>query len=357
MAKKIVLVGHDVAPTRAFQHLMQATTRQDFEIESFLADGGEKGEIDIVLMRRAIRAADFVLIGMSSPQENASAEIAAAQEARKSAVPYGLYSDTFGAFNREWFWPCRENAAMLFLPVGGGEVDEARRLFTNANIVVTGNPLWEEYSEPQDTDASRALISASHDDFVILCPGDKSAINTIMLWGAVMEAGYTLSTNIPVVIVLAAHPGDKTPPEIYAPFFNLGTAMDVRVVKTPRGAKADDLVAGANVIVHRNTSVGIHALYKRKPVVDFYGPLAQEFLRRATGKTQSYFYGTGAVFDLYIAREEWADFGSLASILRQIHKQEGLNLVDRAALENLLPTLKIGEAANNMKKALEKFLA
>jgi hypothetical protein len=344
-------VANDVAPSEAFNRLNKVLPGT-----IFLNFGG-KVPLDVEIARKDIEDAHFALFGMSNPEKNAAVEVAAAHIARDAGVPYGFYSDTFGAFGREWFKDLRNGASLVFVIVPG-DVEAARDLYPNANVVCTGNPLWEDYFLPADSMKARDLMGAGENDFILLVSGEKGAANNIMLWGPAIEAAAEIATpHMPIRVVIAPHPGDNTDPEIYSPLLEQASDLGVTVWVKPREIKSDSLVPrlldGGGVIVQRgNASLGIHGICRRLPVIDYYTPLAQMRLKRGSGNENGYFKGTRAVAEVYLYDDQ-SEHGTLAEALYRVMIESGEEMEVRAAAqEAAIPTLEPGAAIAKMKAAI-----
>lgn len=352
---KIVYVANDVAPSEAFRRLNEVLPATTF------LNRGQKDPLDQNAAIEAVKGADFVLLGMSNPATNAAVEIAVAEAARSAGIPFGFYSDIFGAFNRKWFEHLRLDADLVFVIAPGRDVERAQKVFPNAKVVCSYNPLWEDYFVPADPAEARALIAATDEEFIILTPGEKHAVNNIMLWGATIEAAAEVaSSSTPVRVIVGPHPGDtKTPPEIYAPLVELGNELGFKVMMTPQGVKNDQIVPGLTnrgAIVQRgNSSLGIHGICRRVPVIDYYGPLSQRLHSRGSGDAHGYFYKTGAVIDLY-SSEDALNEETLGGELYHIKELGGTSDEMHKAQEAAIPELKPGAAVANMKQAIEEIV-
>ncbi|MBM3272759.1 hypothetical protein FJY94_05850 [Candidatus Kaiserbacteria bacterium] len=234
-----------------------------------------------------------VVIGMSAPAERAKGEIETARTCAQLGIPFGFFADAHFAWRRDHFAPFRDSASFVFV-ASKLEVQEAARLFWHTLVVATGNPLWERYFEPGDVAHAHALIGARESDFVILAPGTKNLAVNVGVWRDCTAAAYharcsDLKGQRTFLVVLAKHPGDRTPGEVYRPLIGLGNSMGrnhMRLILTgdesPRIA-ADDILPRANVVVN-GTALRVHALAQRKPVIDYYGPVEQQWLEDDIGQ-------------------------------------------------------------------------
>ena len=341
---RVALVGFDMAPSKAFAELANV-----LELPVVLLAHAKKENVpsddDI---RDLVRQADFVLCGISQPAQNAHMELIAVEEARHRQIPFGFYSDAKGAWGRDTIAKFRDDASLILTVLGGTEVVDTEVMFPNAQVVCTGNPLWEQYFVPADREKSRALCEASPDEFVVLSPGTEEPVITIQLWAAVIEAAVMMGDGRDKVVILTQHPGDQTPPEMYKLLVDYAPALDVRLVG-PMKASSDDYVPGVDAVVaNMNSSVAVHAISRRIGTVDFYGPLAQERLKRGGAGIYGQHYNTGAVFDIYNASPT-----VLASVLDMLVENPLMLEQDQ---ETVHPPLQAGEAVQNMRRAIERVL-
>lgn len=333
MNNRILLVGHDVAPTRAFGLLANHLHHSGVSVETIVCGGGKILPPSTEELEQIVTRADIVLIGISFPAENADIEIATGRLAMELGKPFGFYADTFGAWNREWFREFRLYASFLFV-INKDEAERARNVFPNASITATGNVLWSDYFNPADRAAVRAEIGANDGEFVILAPGCKEAVINIGLWTSVIEAARGTSWKV----LLTKHPGDKTPDDIYAPLLHYAKGMEVSAQWAEK--KADDIVPGVDAVVDLCGSVGIHAIARRIPVIDFFGELSKQWLFEATGSRKSFRAIAGA--------STWVENGSAATLRSAFTRGRTLH----EAQEKFLPEAKKGEALKRMAQAL-----
>ncbi len=320
----IFLVSNDKAPTDAFLKLSPHLIDHGHKVSHAVFGGAGGGEW-----------ADIALIGMSTPEKNAEIEIAAARECIRLGKPFGFYADAHGAWTRPHFAEFREKASFVFVVA---DEPGTMKMWPNARIIKTGNPLWAQYFKPVDRKAAREAMSAFDQDFVILCPGTKNRTHNLLVWNAVIQAAKGIHT---AQVVLSPHPGDKTDPMIYQDLAQLA-AQDAVCVDIPRN-KTDELVPGADVVIN-GTSVRVHAIARGIPVIDYYEPLSQTWLENDTGKSRSYFADSGAVLGLYGKQASWPALASLFDKVARDPKllqkgQEGI--VENVSQHEMLERMRI----------------
>jgi hypothetical protein len=305
------LVGHDKAPTSAFRLLSAHIEASGHACRSHLLDAGTASAPNEGLAE-LVATCDSLLIGMSTPAKNAAAEISAAETCIAARKPFGFYADTHGAWTRPHFEHLRSRTEFL-LVVNSDEADRARTLFPRARINVTGNPLWGAFFEPADRNASRKIVGALESEHIVLAPGTKNPMHNTIVWSAVVQAASRLENH---AVVLAKHFGDNTPDDVYRWYVHFGSKLNTRVVLTSH--PPDDLVPGADRVVN-GTSVRVHAIARRIPVIDYYEPLSQEWLDDDTGSRFSYFRDSGAVLGVY--GSHWVE---LLQALRRLRSNPNL---------------------------------
>lgn len=336
-------MAHDAGPSNVFAKLAGV-----FEGSTVLvANGGKTAVSDDVLEER-IATASFLMLGMSFPEKNAELEIRAGKMALHHGVPFGFFSDAPGAFKRPSFEELRKSASLVCL---SADDRDAHKYFPKCSpmtkIVCTGSPAWEDYFLPADRFEARALMGAHDGETVILSPGIRDPIINIQMWSACLEATAIIQEDsaLKFALVLTKHPGDTTPVEAYTALEEHGRILGIRVLFPSH--KSDLLVPGADAVVHnQNSSVGLHAMCRRIPVVDFYGRIAMARLKNQAGSDRGQFFGTDAVGEVYNASPDTLAGALESAMLYNRSSQE-------ARQEKLLPKLQQGEAGAKIKAAIE----
>jgi hypothetical protein len=307
MATKLLVVGHDAAPSRALRKLVNHAFDNGYSTDFVLLEAGTISAPSEHSLEVKVKNADVVVIGMSTPEENAAIEIAAAHLCMRHGKPFGFYADTHGAYTRKHFKQFAQYAHLVFV-VSDDDVGWAEKHFPNANIVITGNPLWADYFKPASREEARALMQALPNEYVVLAPGTKNATHNKTVWSATIKAAGMLKNRF---VVCARHPGDKTSNDEYDYLVQLGNEHGVRV--SFFSGSTDRCVPGADLVIN-GTSVRIHALARLIPVIDYFERSSQDWLEKDTGSRTGYFYGSRAVIDVY--DETWEDLAGAMNILQ-----------------------------------------
>lgn len=278
---KVVLVARDIAPSNAFKMVVAEFLGNSWlpSHTSVLVKGAElfvgsgkplKATEDEIAA--AVKSADVVLVGISSSAELAKEELVACKVAKEASVPYGLYADTFGcAVNRNWFDHVRAEASFVFV-LNGKEAEEARKVFSKAKVVASGNPTWDDFFYPKLTrEESRAKLGIKDDEVFVLCPGGKSLAINIQHWGFVIEALDFMNGSEYAPrkwnVIFSRHPGDQSAPDAYAELVKFSD-IQAKVV-APDEMKTSDMIPGMDVMVSCCSTVEIEAVCQRKPVISY----------------------------------------------------------------------------------------
>lgn len=277
---KVALVAQDIAPSLAFEMLTAELTSRGHEAK-LLVGKGKVFPVTLDEVRKVVREADIVVVGMSSSAKLAGPEIAACEEAvsQKQKIPLGFYGDTYHCHERAradcWFGPYRRHAD-FFLAINQSEADSARNVLVKPTLisVATGNPTWEDYFFPKYTRAEvRSKYHIADDEILVLAPGGKSPVVNILLNGLLVEAmtGWDRKSKI----FIAYHPGDRTPyavdPDKENSLLNIYSDLKVfspvPVEFLPNDVKTSDVLPGADIVVEWGSSLAIEAAHQRIPVI------------------------------------------------------------------------------------------
>ncbi|MEK7646882.1 MAG: hypothetical protein AAB378_00730 [Patescibacteria group bacterium] len=288
MPKKIVLVTRDAAPSRCFKRLEPVLRERGFDVVLFIGDGKPLAEtMDEIGF--AASHASVVVLGMSSSAELARPEIAAGEAAKRAGVPYGFYGDVSRCWGRArsgaWFEGLASGAAFYF-GVTQEDTDTAREVFPSAKLIGTGNPLREEMAFPHFTrEEVRAKLNIAPEEKLVLVPGGKFAAGNLSMWAMIMDSLASLTNyDLRFQLVLAIHPGDRTPYALDAASKKEMVLYDELLSCSPIPARiinkdiltASDIVSGADIVVEWGSSIGIEGAYQNVPVIS----LGLEILRR-----------------------------------------------------------------------------
>lgn len=269
MSRNVVLVARDAAPSRAFIKLEPVLRQSGFNVNLFVGDGKPFTETDEEIVS-AVSGAKVVVLGMSSSQELASPEILAGNKASICGVPYGFYGDVRRCWARArvgaWFEQIAPNVAFYF-GVTQADADAAQEVFPKAQLFGTGNPLREEMAFPRLTrEEVRASLGVAPHEKLVLAPGNKFAGGNMASWAIVLEAlSLVAAKGQYFQLVLAMHPGDRTPYALYEELIAF-SPVPARIVSR-EVFTTSDMVAGADIIVEFGSSIGIEGAYQNVPVV------------------------------------------------------------------------------------------
>lgn len=377
MATKIVMVGHDAAPSAAFKKVadmlesnigMERATdwrmRQDTYYDAFLG-GGEPIKASIAEIERAVVSSNVLLCGMSSSPKLVEEELAAIRVAFKAGVPVVLYADTHGAVKRSWFEEVR-GMANAILVVSHKEAEDARVLFPDAEPVLSGNPSVEEAFFPKTTKVwVRERLGVRDDEKVILIPGYKFPAITMPTVLATVDAVDMIpETNFYLVVSL--HPGDdawKANNAIYDDllgyFLHYKEVTDlanlrVRVTCSRHPDEENriatsDILPGADTLVSTMSTEEQKAACQRIPVVEYLTAVALDRMEKNFGTRDWEPCQQG------IAEEVFADHRRLAGAIKSLLSSEGQEKM-RAAQELHYPAIsEPGHALKVMAETVHKY--
>lgn len=277
---KLTMVARDLAPSRAFGLIEKELAARGVEIASYLGCGKPlSGTLEQI--REDVKGSSLVLLGFSSSPELSKEEIFAAQEAVSAGAPYGFYSDIYGAANRPWFEPLREKTRFVFM-MSQKDADQARLIFPNADIVVSGNPILENaFFPPHSYGQMRSSLGIAKDELLIVCPGGKNMIANILHFGGVVEAVARFEDRRRWKIFFLLHPGDPQKPDDYADL-EIVEGVAARIVPASEIAAIDAIVA-CDIMVSCFSTAGIEAACQRKPVIDYVSKVNLARLKKQTG--------------------------------------------------------------------------
>ena len=264
----VFLIARDMGPSQALGLLDIELRKKGHQTNVFLGYGKPFSfNVDQDWVINKALEADIVLSGMSSSQKLAIEEmvIAKAMIERGRAGRFGFFADTFNAWARLWLEPFREITRFLFT-ISQEEVIQAEKLFDRTEVVSSGNPAWENffYLEVAREQARGKLMMGS-DDVFILCPGSKSPAINGFVFLSVIEAVKSMDLKNfgrQCKIMLALHPGDYAPIEMYAEIAEFSDGI-ARILPTP----TSQVVAGADIIIGPDSTIGIQAAHLRIPVI------------------------------------------------------------------------------------------
>lgn len=271
----VVLVAREAS--RVFLQLEEALRKQDINVSAYL---GNERSSSIAEIQNSVRDASVVCIGTSFPESQK--EIAAAEMAMYNKIPFGFYAHEHNALNRIWLKRYQKSARFLFI-INKMEAEKVRSEFPNTEIIVSGNPEWEEFCFPKFTrDEVREKLDVAEEEMFVLSPGTKSVVETCLLWGGIVEALHSSVLKYPKEwkVFLSPYHEDTIPDKI---FDKLGIYNDlvkfsrqpVKVEIIPEDVmSACDMISGCDLLIESGSTLGIRAAHLRKPIIDFFSEVA-----------------------------------------------------------------------------------
>lgn len=342
MNKKAVLVGRDAAPSSCFKRLEPILKERGFDVNLIIGEGKPIAKTAEEIALAASRAS-VVILGMSSSFELAQPEIVAGNAARNAGVPYGFYGDVLRCWARArkgaWLEELASGATFYF-GVTQADADAARGVFPKAQLIGTGNPLREEMAFPRFTrEEIRTKLNVTLEEKLVLAPGGKFAAGNMASWVVVMDALSLLARDGKVFqLVLATHPGDRTPHAIDAATQKEMKLYEELVSFSPVPARivgkdvltTSDMVPGADIIVEFGSSIGIEGAYQNIPVVSLGFDILFCRLEQMSGTRTLEVVGDG------LSELVMADASKLAETIQNLLRPEGFARM-RARQQELCP--------------------
>ncbi len=280
----VTLVARDVAPSQILEKVRaELQAREGHEVRAVLAHGKPLDDFSVESIQAMVLTSGFVLTGMSSSEKLSKEEIVAVQTAMDNDIPYGFVNDIFDCYKRPWFALFREKASKLFV-VAADEVVEAKQMFPNTDVVVSGNPCWEDYFDPTMPKGEiRKLLGIPDEHKVVLAVGGKDPIGNMVYGDTIRAAGRLAGYFDPAyTVVLAPHPGDPVKAENYECFAEFSKYPLVKVAK-PGVIPTRDLIAASDVLVVLASNLGIEAACQRKPVIHYFHELYKNKVQNSGG--------------------------------------------------------------------------
>lgn len=342
--KKIVLVGQMVASSNGFRPLEAELKKQGCDVRAYLPAGKPLHDVAEEIFENAGNA-DLVLTGMSSEGHLVQEELKALELVIARGIPCGLYADTFGVHRRKWFEHLREKITFLFV-TNEEEAKDAKTIYPNADIIVSGNPSREGYFSPAWTyEQSRAILGIKPDVKIVLCPQGKDLeVNKGHISG-VLQVIDLLPEKNKFKVLISLHPGDLNPLDGYSEFVKSGVAGITKKV-IPSSA----LVPPCDIVVESTSDIGVEAACQRKPVISYFTEKALDRLEESTGSRKWPVCEKGAAKAIYSNPNE------LASAISELLTEGGYAPM-RERQEILFPKpAEKGTATRIMAETIKKYL-
>ncbi len=287
------MVARDIAPSRCFE-MVKSSIPNENKVISFLGHGKPIKEPIEHIMWQA-KNSDIILLGMSSSIELSKEERIVADCAIEENVPYGFYADTYGVSKRAWFEKYRDNASFLFV-VSENDAEEAKDLYPNAKIVISGNPIRDGYfSLKHSRKDVRKILSIAYNETMVLCPGGKDLVSNILHFGAVLETLHRISDR-KFKVFFTLHPGDLNAPSMYS---DLVEHSKIPVsLKTKEEITSSNMISAADIVIDLGSDVGVEAACQRIPVISYFSYVRLGELMMSRGSGELYLAKIGAALQI-----------------------------------------------------------
>lgn len=206
--KSVVMVGGDIAQSKAFRLLEQALKANGITVNSFLGDGRPVADHPDKIID-SIKASDVVLTGLSSRQPQSEAELLALQTAIENGIPCGVYQDTYGIWRRAQFQSLMDKVNFIFA-IDAIEAEAINQAYPDIEIVVVGNPTWDEYFFPElSREAVRTTLNLTSNELMVLISGVKRVEVDLPMFQAFVDVKLDELTGRRVRLIYSPHPGEE----------------------------------------------------------------------------------------------------------------------------------------------------
>lgn len=182
----------------------------------------------------------------------------------------------------------------------------------------------------------------------MLAPGSKLGAGNMASWVVIMEALSRLVKDGPSFqLILATHPGDQTPIQLYHELVSFSPVPTTIVSKDV--FTTSDMVSGADIIVEFGSSIGINGAYQSVPVVSLGFEVLFRRFEQVSGSRMSEAVKDG-LSELVVA-----DPGNLTETIRRLLTPEGFAPM-LAKQQKLCPMPpERGVALRNIAEVIAKF--
>lgn len=342
---KIVLVAGDFAQSEVLRMLEIRLAEAGNKVSSFLCYG-RVGQFSTETIVEAIKGAEWLVSGMS---ELFFEETIAVREAVNRNIRIALYADTFDAYRSPVFEFVRISSVTLFV-VNNDEAVGARQIFPKANVLITGNPRWEEFAFPRlSRQKAREILGIVGNRRVILCPGDKYLAQNMIQFSATIDAVQRLGWEGDAEILFALHPGEPNTPKLYDELLVRSGCLS-HIIGRHVGINTGDILVGCDLVVEFTSTIGIQAACLRIPVIDYCSTIALRGHKPVAGKDPWVLAQRGATIPVFPSLGD-----DLALTINKIENGKlGLRL--RSDQEKMFPITAAddrGQAIRRMYEALQ----
>ena len=275
---RLTAVGYDYLQSEIIKKLTLELEIRGHTVAVFVGNGklfpAQAGEVEY-----AVAGSDVVLITISNRTEE---EVAAGEAAAKHGKPLCLFAAAFKGYQMPAFTGLRPDIRMLFRTTGD-RMEDAHKLFPNAEILTVGDPFWEAWASPRfSRDEVRKQFSMREGEILLACAGDKYPGDNLLMIGCLLEAAEKLSgQGLKLKVVVGFHPGDPLDRRFYESLF---ARTDIPVAMTgSETMPLGDAVVGADVLVNTVSTIGIQAAYQSVPSINFMSIFTRPMLKRNQG--------------------------------------------------------------------------
>ncbi len=268
-----VLATSNAGPSNNLRPVGQMLAKGGHTVMPLLGGGKPltitKAEIDA-----ALNGADVVLLGLSSNEADATAELQFARAARERGIPYGFYLNIPLEWRRPWLGETATHAAFL-VGVLPDHQDDLREKFPKARFFRTGSPERGMLAFPKYTRKHiRQTLGLSDEVILTLAPGRKEREGNLMVWKELVRAVQVLGERGKhFVIMLSQHPGEPEKEDarlrVYNPFILKARQMGVRIYWLPSMLRTPDAIPGADLVVEFDGGASVIAAYLRVMLLKF----------------------------------------------------------------------------------------
>jgi hypothetical protein len=341
--RKVALVAYDNAPSGALMALKAGLSSAGYETISFFGKDGtiQKNQIGIIL--GAMSEARYLVVGISSQEALAQAEMAAVEHARKCSVRVVWFCDAPLCYMRPWALSRIGDADIVYVTSEYDAAFARQQLPAVTMIEVVGSPEWEQNGIfPADkfksSAAIRSALGVKESDALCVVAGSKTESCTFEIIYAIADAKKLDPT---IRYVFFRHPGDGRNHEYYLPILN-----PAHIELPPAGMTSSQAVWGANyVATGYSPGTDMTAMFALVPLINVIGPEAEKKVILESGEPVPLLCNQGAAVLTSNNGEE------IVSAMRQLQNA----IPELTNLQESLyprPTRK-GESVEKMLKILE----
>ncbi len=276
----ILVVGHMIASKAGLTPVVARLRARGHEVHAFLPGGKDFTPQDEAQINSLLESGISALVtGMASQEAIAGVELATVRRAKELGMPVCYYADTFDSWGRPWYAEFLPGGTLFVLDEN--EAGKAKGAFPDTTVVPSGNPEWNHhfFGEHPSREEVRSKLGLRADDLVIHVPWGKSAtVNTLHLSG-VFDAVRGFQFSQPIHIVVTPHGGgDQNPPAVYDDLWKFAPVPTSFVTKEL--LTSSEVLGGADLMVD-SAGIGIHAICRGFPLIDFFSPLALDRLENS----------------------------------------------------------------------------